>query len=60
MLQLESQIDTSGSNVTDSGEIGNHSITMLSTVNYRLNRLIIPVPDDSRRASYLDRGEEIA
>ena len=47
LLPLESQIDTSGSNVSDSGEIGNHSITMLSTVNYRLNRLIKLVPDEA-------------
>jgi hypothetical protein len=39
-LSLQSQIDTTGNNVTDNGEIGNHSITMLSRVNYRLNRLI--------------------
>jgi hypothetical protein len=32
----------------DSGEIGNHSITMLNTVNYRLNRLITLVPDEAR------------
>jgi hypothetical protein len=29
---------------TDSGEIGNYSITMPSTVNYGLNRLIILMP----------------
>jgi len=46
--QQESQIDTTRSNVTDSGEIGNHSITALSTVNYRLNRLITLVPDEAR------------
>jgi hypothetical protein len=47
LLQLESQIDTTGINVTDSDEIGNHSITMLSTVNYRLNRLITLDPDEA-------------
>jgi hypothetical protein len=47
LLPLESQIDTTGSNVTDSGEIGDHSITMLSTVNYRLNRLRTLIPDEA-------------
>lgn len=46
--QLESQIDTTRSNVNDSDEIGNHSITALSTVNYRLNRLITVVPDEAQ------------
>jgi len=45
--QLESQIDTTRSNVTDSDEIGNHSVTALSTVNCRLNRLITLVPDEA-------------
>jgi hypothetical protein len=46
LLPLESQIDTIGSNATDNGEIGNHSITMLSTVNYRLNRFTTLVPSE--------------
>jgi hypothetical protein len=47
LLQLESEIDPTGSNVTDGGEIGSHSIAMLSEVNYGLNRLITLVPDEA-------------
>lgn len=45
-LPLEPQIDTIGSNVIDNGEIGNYSITMLSTVNYRRKRLLTMIPGE--------------
>lgn len=46
LLPLEPQIDTIGSNVIDNGEIGNYSITMLSTVNYRRKRLLTMIPGE--------------